>query len=108
MDEKRNLKRIAEELASLTQQVDAYRAAFREQVEQLARLDRKAERERSIRVSPTGMYVRGEQGVYIGKDEADQALATIRRLDEKERRSSSQQELEYAREHSQDLHAREA
>jgi hypothetical protein len=49
-------------------------------IETFAREDRTADRERAMRVSADGMYVRRNAGSYTSKTEGDQARQLIERL----------------------------
>jgi len=49
-------------------------------IETFAREDRTADRERAMRVSADGMYVRRNAGSYTSKAEGEQARKTIERL----------------------------
>ena len=54
-------------------------------IEAFAREDRTAERERSMRVSSDGMYVRRNAGSYTSKTEGDRARELIERLQGKKK-----------------------
>jgi hypothetical protein len=50
-------------------------------IEQITAEQQLANRERALRASPEGMYVRNNAGTYISESEAKEALETIQRLD---------------------------
>lgn len=52
-------------------------------IEEFAQQDRAADRERAIRVSSDGMYVRRNTGSYTSKSEGEQARLIIERLKHK-------------------------
>jgi len=54
-----------------------------QQIERLGQIDRTSNRDKSIRVSADGMYVRNNAGSYISKAEAERSLDTLRRLAKK-------------------------
>jgi hypothetical protein len=55
-------------------------AELSRRIESLSEAERTASRDRSIRVSADGMYVRQNTGSYISKTEAERAVSTIERL----------------------------
>lgn len=52
-------------------------------IEALAEIDQRAKRDRSIRVSADGMYIRRNTGTYISKPQAAIALEMIEKLAKK-------------------------
>jgi hypothetical protein len=54
-----------------------------QQIERLGQIDRTANRDKSIRVSADGMYVRNNAGSYISKADAERSIDTLKRLAKK-------------------------
>ncbi|HTC25897.1 hypothetical protein [Dyella sp.] len=68
---------VADANLSLQEQI----AKLIQVIEQITAEQQLANRERALRASPDGMYVRNNAGTFISESEAKEALETIQRLD---------------------------